>query len=212
MQGTVWAGLMCTVTMDKLCKLMLQSEHILYKYRGKVKVPPLKMVDDIISAVNCGSTATAVNATINAFIESKKLRLGNTKCAKIHIGNTSSSERCPEQNIHGESLKSSSKEKYLGDFVSKYGNSKETIKARKARGNAILSEMKAILRDIPLGYRRTQIGLVLRKAWFINSCFGNSEVWCGFSENDLHDLEVLDHQILRLITGSQLGYQSKCYI
>ena len=64
--------------------------------------------------------------------------------------------------------------------------------------------MKAILRDIPLGYRRTQIGLVLRKAWFINNCFGNSEIWCGFSENDLHDLEVLDHQILRLITGSQL--------
>ena len=39
---------------------------------------PLQMVDDIISAVNCGSTATAVNATINAFIEAKKLRLGNT--------------------------------------------------------------------------------------------------------------------------------------
>ena len=204
MQGTVWAGLMCTVTMDKLCKLMLQSEHILYKYRGKVKVPPLQMVDDIISAVNCGSTATAVNATINAFIESKKLRLGNTKCAKIHIGNKSSFERCPEQTIHGESLKSSQKEKYLGDFVSQYGNSKETIKARKSRGNAILSEMRAILRDIPLGCRRTQIGIVLRKAWLINSCLGNSEVWCGFSENDLHDLEVLDHQILRLITGSQL--------
>ena len=80
---------------------MLQSEHILYKYRGKVKVPTLQMVDDIISAVNCGSTATAVNATINAFIESKKLRLGNTKCAKIHIGNKSSFERCPEQTIHG---------------------------------------------------------------------------------------------------------------
>ena len=26
MQGTVWAGLMCMVTMDKPCKLMLQHE------------------------------------------------------------------------------------------------------------------------------------------------------------------------------------------
>ena len=63
MQGTVWAGLMCTVSMDKLCKLILQDEQVLYKYRGKVSVPPLEMVDDIISPVNCGSTASALNAT-----------------------------------------------------------------------------------------------------------------------------------------------------
>ena len=108
-----------------------------------------------------------------------------------------------EQSIHGEHLKCSEKEKYLGDFVSKYGNSKETIKDRKSRGNAILSNMKAILRDIPLGCRRTQIGIVLRKSLFMNGCLYNSEVWTGFSENDLHDLQIIDHQILRLITGSQ---------
>ena len=203
MQGTVWSGLMCTVTMDKLCKLMLQNEHLMYKYRNKVNVPPLQMVDDIISAVRCGSTATAVNAIINAFIESKKLKLGNKKCAKIHIGSKASIQMCPEQSIHGEHLKCSEKEKYLGDFVSKYGNSKETIKDRKSRGNAILSNMKAILRDIPLGCRRTQIGIVLRKSLFMNGCLYNSEVWTGFSDNDLHDLQIIDHQILRLITGSQ---------
>ena len=104
MMGTVWSGLMCTVTMDKLCKLMLQNEHLMYKYRNTVYVPPLEMVDDIMSAVKCGSTATAVNSIINAFIESKKLMLGSLKCSE--------------------------KEKYLGDFVSKYGNSKKTIKER----------------------------------------------------------------------------------
>ena len=83
MQGTVWSGLMCTVTMDKLCKMMLQNEHLLYKYRGKVSVPPLQMVDDIISAVKCGSTATAVNTIINTFIKSKRLRLGNKKMCQI---------------------------------------------------------------------------------------------------------------------------------
>jgi hypothetical protein len=110
---------------------------------------------------------------------------------------------CLEQSIHGETLKCSEKEKYLGDYVSKYGNFKETIKDRKIRGNAIFSNMSAILREIPLGCRRTQIGIVLRKAWFINSCFYNSEVWSGFSDNDLHDLAIIDHQILRLINGAQ---------
>ena len=78
MQGTVWAGLMCTVSMDKLCKLILQDEQVLYKYRGKVSVPPLEMVDDIISPVNCGSTASALNASVNAFIETKSVY--NTQC------------------------------------------------------------------------------------------------------------------------------------
>ena len=49
---------------------------------------------------------------------------------------------------------------------------------------------------------RTQIGIVLRKAWVVNGCFYNSEVWTGFTENDLHDLAIIDHQILRL-TGAQ---------
>ena len=110
MQGTVWAGLMCTTTMDKLSKLMLQHEHLLYKYRGKFSVPTLQMVDDIITAVTCGSTATAVNAIVNAFIEAKKLKLGNKKCGKIHIGSKSSIQMCPEQSIHGEVSKCSDKE------------------------------------------------------------------------------------------------------
>ena len=72
-----------------------------------------------------------------------------------------------------------------------------------------MSEMRATLRDIPLGQWRTKIGLVLRQAWFINGCFFNSEVWSGFSKNDLHDLEVIDHQILKVVTGGQAKVQSE---
>ena len=40
----------------------------------------------------------------------------------------------------------------------------------------MLSEMRANLKDIPRGCKRTEIGIVLRKAWFINGCFCISEV------------------------------------
>ena len=50
---------------------------------------------------------------------------------------------------------------------------------------------------------RSQIGLVLRQAWFINGCFFNSEVWNGYTDTDLADLIVIDHQIMRLITNCQ---------
>ena len=77
-----------------------------------------------------------------------------------------------------------------------FGTSKETICDRKTRGNAILEEMGAILKDNPLGNQRTQTSLVLRQAWFINACFVNSEVWNGYTDSDLKDLEVIDHDIL----------------
>ena len=42
-------------------------------YKGVAAVPPLLMVDDILTISKCSITATALNATVNAFIESKKL-------------------------------------------------------------------------------------------------------------------------------------------
>ena len=63
--------------------------------------------------------------------------------------------------------------------------------------------MRAILNDIPLGKRKTEIGIILRQAWFIDGCFFNGEVWTGTNDADLKALEVIDHSILCLITGAQ---------
>ena len=65
-----------------------------------------------------------------------------------------------------------------------------------------MPQLTAILNHIPLGKRRTGAGIELRHAWFLNRCLFNSEIWTGISEQDLHALEVIDHQILRLITGA----------
>ena len=174
MQGRVWVGLMCTTTMDKLCQLAFNDEKILYKYRGTVAVPPLEMVDDIITTSKCGSTSVALNEAVNTFINLKKLKLSDKKCSKIHIGKNI--DLCPDHKVHGKELKSTEKEKYLGDFLTNKANSKDTIEDRKSRGNAALSQMSAVLQDIPLGKWRTETGIALRQAWFINGCLFNSEV------------------------------------
>ena len=133
----------------------------------------------------------------------KKLSLSTKKCSKIHMGNKQSQAKCPDLKVNSELIKSSDKEKYLGDYISKKGNSKETIKERNNRGDAILSNMRAIMQDIPLGSKKTQIGLILRQAWFINGCFFNSEIWTGVNDNDLKYLTIIDYKILRLIIGAQ---------
>ena len=175
MQGRVWGGLMCTTTMDKLCKLVYNDETLIYKYKGKVDVPPLEMVDDIITISKGGSTGVALNQTVNTFLELKKLKLSEGKCSQIHIGKQK--EKCTNHKVHENIMKKSKKEKYLGDIVSEKGNSKETIEDRKSRGNAVLAQMTALLQDIPLGNRRVEAGLALRHSWFLNGCLFNSEVW-----------------------------------
>ena len=72
--------------MDKLCKLVYNDDKLLYKYKGKVAVPPLEMVDDIITANKCGNTAVALNQTVKRFIKLKKMTLSKDKCSQIHIG------------------------------------------------------------------------------------------------------------------------------
>ena len=52
---------MFTTTMDKLCKSLYEDEKLLYRYKVIVDVPPLEMVDDIITVSKRGSTALAMN-------------------------------------------------------------------------------------------------------------------------------------------------------
>ena len=203
MQGTVWSGLMCTSTMDKLCKTIYKEKEMLFKYRGIVEVPPLEMVDDVVTVSLCGENSMNLNSAVNSFVEHKKLKLSETKCANIHVGNKETKDQCPNKKIGDNIMNESEREKYLGDYLTSKANSKYTLESRKSRGYAILGEISAMLRDVPMGNQRTKIGLELRKSWFQNCCLFNSETWNGISDSDLKDLEVIDHKILRAITGAQ---------
>ena len=202
MQGTVWGGLLCTTTMDKLCKSIYKKDNLLYKYRQSVDVPPLEMVDDIITASACGGTSKALNEKVNKFIELKKLRLSEKKCAQIHIGSKKTRETCLKNKVRDKDMKTSEKEKYLGDYITNAANAKETIRERKRKGYGILAEITTILKDIPLGNKRKRVGLKLRQTMFLNGVLFNSETWIGFSKKDLKMLEVLDHKILKAILGA----------
>ena len=94
-------------------------------------MPPLEMVNNVISASKCGPTTVALNASVNSFVERKKIKLSADKCARIHTGNKSSNHQCPPLKVHTEEMKDSEREKYLGDFVTTKANANETLVARK---------------------------------------------------------------------------------
>ena len=200
MQGTVWGSLMCTVTMDKLAKQVYQSDNLLYKYNEEVSVPPLEMVDDILTVSKCGVTAVTMNCKVNAFTELKKLQLGHSKCGRMHVG--SKSNMCNKGNVHGEQMKETQKEKYLGDQINNKGTIKDTIAERTSKGYAIVAQIMALLKELPIGQKRTQIGLMLRDAWLVNGTLYNSEAWHGICKNTMKPLEAVDQHLLRQLLGA----------
>ena len=129
-----------------------------------------------------------------------KLTLSDKKCGKIHIGKRELC--CPQLKVHGKKMKTSEKEKYLGDQIPKFGNIKATIEDRVAKGYGIVSEIKTLLDEIPLGIYRVEIGLKLRQAMLINGLLYNSEAWHSVSKDDTKQLEKIDEVLLRSLLGS----------
>ena len=144
------------------------------------------MVDDVLTISKCSATAVAMNATVNAFMENKKLRLSKDKCSVLHVGKVQG--KCFTQKVHKEIMHQVDSTKYLGDIIHKNGKLAANISNRVAKGVASLSIIRAILQDIPLEKHRIEIGLDLRKGLFMNSVLFNSEIWHSFKESDIAKL------------------------
>jgi hypothetical protein len=201
MQGTVWAGLCCTVLMDKLGQLLYSRPDLLYLYKGSVPIPCLQMVDDVLGVAKCSGQSIKVNTVVNSFIETKKLTMKTTKCHNIHIG--SMDEECSNLKVHNDTMDKASSTKYLGDVLDKSGKTKATIAERNAKGFGITAEVLAITSHIPLGQWRVPAGLLLRQAMLVNGSLYNSESWQGREiPRDTMALEKPDEALLRGLLGA----------
>ena len=65
----VFGPLQCSVQVDSFGKECLLENKHLYYYRGKVGVPPLAMVDDLLEVSNCGIETVKTNGFLNAKCE-----------------------------------------------------------------------------------------------------------------------------------------------
>ena len=88
---------------------------------------------------------------------------------------------------------------------------KPNILERIARAYAILSEIQAILSDVPLGIYRTEVGLQLRQAMFVNGVLYNSETWQGLNSTDITSLSIVDHKIMRVICNGHSKTPTEFY-
>ena len=66
-QGASLPPLICGVSVDKIGQEALEnkSENLL-KYRGMIPIPPLSMIDDVLTVSECGVKSVENNSFINA--------------------------------------------------------------------------------------------------------------------------------------------------
>ena len=81
--------------------------------------------------------------------------------------------------------------------MSKTGKIRPTIEARKAKGYGILTNVLAIINEVPLGHWKIDAGLQLRQAMLLNCVLFNSEALHNVSQDDLNILEKVDEALLR---------------
>ena len=124
MQGRVLTPIKCSVQIDSIGRESVENdEDILYKYKDIITIPPLGMIDDVISINECGAKAIKMNALIQNKVNCKRLTLGPSKCFHMHIGKNEKS--CPSLLIGPEDdehlMNMAKKEKYLGNIITDSG-------------------------------------------------------------------------------------------
>ena len=145
MQGDVLAPLISSLQVDTIGKECLDENKHLYFYKDSVPIPPLGLVDDLLTISSCGFRTTQMNQYLNSKTAEKRLQFSTSKCIKLHIGKSCNDTLCRETHVDGwnvdvvtdeetgicfqsesfggsEKMKVKQEQTYLGDVISSEGN------------------------------------------------------------------------------------------
>ena len=224
-QGDVFGPMMCGKQIDEIGKECLESGKYTYSYKGEVEIPPLIMLDDLISISECGPKSAMANAFIRLKTNTKKLQFGSEKCKKIHIGKYCDQYKClplfvesweekelettkscdPKQikindvMMGEEEMELKDEEKYLGDIISSDGKNSKNIQARVNKGKGIVRNILSMLEGIPFGKHFYEVAVILRNSLLVSSVLFNCEAWYNLTKTELKLLESVDLCFLRAI-------------
>ena len=219
MQGESVSSILCTNSMDKISK---DCQLKAYSYRGKVDVPKMGFVDDIVDVNKCGQQTKEMNEYTTSAVNKRRLQFNIDKCVRMHISNKlKQTESCENLSVDKwESVKISNGSKvnlkdkyrgkvsiktvkshlYLGDTVADNASNSLNIKSRVSKGQAVINNILEILEGTYFGDFYFDTMKLLRESMFLSVITNNLEVSFNLTKKDLKPLEDLDQQLLRKCT------------
>jgi len=198
MQGTVIAPLKCSVQIGSVGESAL-TEKVGYKYRGCLLIPPLSFMDDLLSISNCSLESTKMNAIIQSKVNSRHLKLGASKCTRMHIG--ASRSPCPLNKVHDDEVLEENKVTYIGSILSSNGKVDTDIQARHGKGMGCVNGILNMLNE-NFFFTYFQTGLLFRNSMLINGMLYSLEAFAGIKDNHIKSLEKCDKYFFATIFQS----------
>ena len=158
MQGESVSSILCTNSVDKISK---DCPLKTYEYRGKVNVPKMGFVDDVVDVNKCGLPTKEMNDYTTAAINKRKLQFNIDKCVRIHVSKKENKKPQTCANLFVDkwesvkvvngskvtlkdvykgrvSIKTVQSHLYLGDTVTSDMSNFLNIKSRLSKGQAVL--------------------------------------------------------------------------
>ena len=201
MQGTVLAPLKCSISIDSIGRETLENVHdVLYKYKSCISIPPLSLIDDVISVSRCSTDSVKMNAIIESKISGMQLELGHKKCFQLHVGKNTSC--CPTLNVNSKEMLTSSQEKYLGDVLSSDGKITQNVLERYNKGVGIVNQIISMLKEVYFGYHYFEMALMFRSSMLINGILCSIESLYGLTDGHIEQLEQCDRMLMRQLFSS----------
>ena len=221
-QGDPWGSMQCSLQIDGIGRDSLDADLEPFKYKNKVEIPVLGMVDDILTISESGHKTTRLNSYINAKIATKKLQFGPKKCYVLHTGKDHDKFKNLELYVDGWKMKDvtevetginkrqdtsdgsieishMSSEKYLGQIISSDGKNTKNIENIRNKGIGIKNKVKQMLETMQGGKFQFVIAKILRNSHFISSILSSTEVWYGLTKVEIEQLEQVDKMLMQSI-------------
>ena len=193
-QGDVFGPMFCGKHVDDIGKECIENNKYMYKYKGEVNIPPLIMIDDLITVSECGPKTTMINSYINTKTAIKKLQFGTKKCKKIHVGKMREEHKCQPLYVDNwkekdepnsdfkeirvgdmfdgeERMEETEQQKYLGDIVSKDGRNIKNFKMRVNKGIGIAKNVLNMLEGIYFRKYYYEAAIILRNSLLVREGF-----------------------------------------
>ena len=118
LQGDTFGSILASVQVESIGRACIEAGHG-YKYKQKLQVGFLGLVDDIIGITEAGSKAQMLNAFLNIKTAEKTLQFGTSKCKYMIVGKHSENIVSNDLMVDAWSLNYSETgnilEKYVGE-------------------------------------------------------------------------------------------------
>jgi hypothetical protein len=227
LQGDTWGSLLASVQVDSIGQEVMAAGHF-YKYKDKLPVGFLGLVDDIVGITEAGFKAQQLNAFINLKTAEKTLQFGVSKCKSMLIckdgvsdvnndlfvdnweisykENPNTGETDLVENFSGLiKIEKTRNKTYLGFVISSKGDNMENIKQIKNKSIGIIRKIMNKLDSLNLQKYYFECAMILLNAILRPSILYACDVYYNLKENEIRQLERIEENFLRKVLNTSRG-------